>query len=96
VTPTPLVSADTTLAGRLVREGAHPIIAGLKLRVNHPITALGVTEWIPASLTLYDNAAAGCETHVVVRVQAQTRSSRFAFQRGRRGCGAGPRLLHGV
>ncbi|MFJ6769909.1 hypothetical protein ACIQOV_02815 [Kitasatospora sp. NPDC091257] len=47
-------------------------IAGLDLYVNHPVIALGSSEWIPASLELGGRAAAACETHLVVRVQPQT------------------------
>ncbi|MEU5386636.1 hypothetical protein [Kitasatospora cineracea] len=47
-------------------------IAGLDLYVNHPIIALGSSEWIPASLELGGRAAAACETHLLVRVQPQT------------------------
>jgi hypothetical protein len=46
-------------------------IAGLDLYVNHPVMALGSTEWIPTTLALEDRPAAACETHIVVRVQAQ-------------------------
>ncbi|MFJ9530436.1 hypothetical protein [Streptomyces cyaneofuscatus] len=47
-------------------------IAGVDLYVNHPVLALGSTEWIPSTLALGDAPAAGCGTHVIVRVQAQT------------------------
>ncbi|MFG2909176.1 hypothetical protein ACGF13_29430 [Kitasatospora sp. NPDC048286] len=47
-------------------------IAGLDLYVNHPIIALGSSEWMPASLELAGRAAAACETHLLVRVQPQT------------------------
>jgi hypothetical protein len=33
--------------------------------------ALGSTEWIPTTLALNSEPAAGCDTHVIVRVQAQ-------------------------
>ncbi|MFF8609495.1 hypothetical protein ACF06X_26550 [Streptomyces sp. NPDC015346] len=45
-------------------------VAGVEVRVNHPVLALGSTDWLPV-LELADEAAAGCDTHVVVRVQAQ-------------------------
>ncbi|MGW3835149.1 hypothetical protein [Streptomyces microflavus] len=47
-------------------------IAGVDLYVNHPVLALGSTEWIPSTLALGSAPAAGCGTHVIVRVQAQT------------------------
>ncbi|MFI0941611.1 hypothetical protein [Streptomyces sp. NPDC021020] len=40
--------------------------------MNHPVLALGSTDWLPV-LGLRDEAAVGCDTHVVVRVQAQAR-----------------------
>lgn len=46
-------------------------IAGLDLYVNHPVMALGSTEWIPTTLALQDRPAVACETHVLVRVRAQ-------------------------
>ncbi|MFJ1744097.1 hypothetical protein ACIOG4_36215 [Streptomyces microflavus] len=46
-------------------------IAGVDLYVNHPLLALGSTEWIPTTLALDGAPAAACETHVLVRVQAQ-------------------------
>ncbi|MER6775295.1 hypothetical protein ABT389_36880 [Streptomyces bacillaris] len=46
-------------------------IAGVDLYVNHPLMALGSTEWIPTTLALDGAPAAACETHVIVRVQAQ-------------------------
>lgn len=46
-------------------------IAGVDLYVNHPLMALGSTEWIPTTLALDGAPAAACETHVLVRVQAQ-------------------------
>lgn len=46
-------------------------IAGVDLYVNHPLMALGSTEWIPMSLALGGAPAAACDTHVIVRVQAQ-------------------------
>ncbi|MET9423381.1 hypothetical protein ABZY06_22100 [Streptomyces sp. NPDC006540] len=46
-------------------------IAGLDLYLDHPVMALGSGEWNPTTLALQDRPAAGCETHVVVRVQAQ-------------------------
>ncbi|MBV2357351.1 hypothetical protein AAGT00_29050 [Streptomyces cavourensis] len=45
-------------------------VAGVEFRVNHPVLALGSTDWLPA-LELGSEAAVGCDTHVVVRVQAQ-------------------------
>ncbi|MFC8454412.1 hypothetical protein [Kitasatospora sp. NPDC057223] len=47
-------------------------VAGVDFRVNHPILALGSTDWLPV-LDLRDEAAVGCDTHVAVRVQAQVR-----------------------
>ncbi|MCM1951045.1 hypothetical protein NC315_37655 [Streptomyces sp. G2] len=47
-------------------------IAGLELYVNHPVMALGASEWIPTSLELRGEPASACDTHVLVRVQAQT------------------------
>ncbi|MFG3285534.1 hypothetical protein [Streptomyces sp. NPDC048111] len=46
-------------------------IAGVDLYVNHPVMALGSTEWIPTTLSLDGAPAAACDTHVIVRVQAQ-------------------------
>lgn len=46
-------------------------IAGVDLYVNHPVMALGSTEWIPTTLALDGAPAAACDTHVIVRVQAQ-------------------------
>ncbi|MFD8006661.1 hypothetical protein [Streptomyces mirabilis] len=46
-------------------------IAGIELYVNHPVMALGSTEWIPTTLALNGEPAAACDTHVIVRVQAQ-------------------------
>ncbi|PVC80683.1 hypothetical protein DBP19_35690 [Streptomyces sp. CS090A] len=46
-------------------------IAGVDLYVNHPVMALGSSEWIPTTLALDGAAAAACDTHVIVRVQAQ-------------------------
>ncbi|MFE5663159.1 hypothetical protein ACFQ7W_04355 [Streptomyces niveus] len=46
-------------------------IAGVDLYVNHPVMALGSTEWIPTTLALDGAPAASCDTHVIVRVQAQ-------------------------
>ncbi|MFG1808242.1 hypothetical protein [Streptomyces sp. NPDC049040] len=45
-------------------------VAGVEFRVNHPVLALGSTDWLPV-LELGSEAAVGCDTHVVVRVQAQ-------------------------
>ncbi|MGW0118048.1 hypothetical protein [Streptomyces sp. NK15101] len=47
-------------------------VAGVDFRVNHPVLALGSTDWLPA-LALEGEAAVGCDTHVAVRVQAQVR-----------------------
>ncbi|WP_069766842.1 hypothetical protein [Streptomyces sp. LUP30] len=47
-------------------------IAGIDLYVNHPVMAIGSTEWIPTTLALNNEPAAACETHLIVRVQAQT------------------------
>ncbi|GGQ33068.1 hypothetical protein [Streptomyces roseolilacinus] len=47
-------------------------VAGVDLRVNHPVLALESTDWLPG-LPLEGEAAVGCDTHVVVRVQAQVR-----------------------
>ncbi|QIY93360.1 hypothetical protein HEP87_03315 [Streptomyces sp. S1D4-11] len=46
-------------------------IAGIDLYVNHPVMALGSTEWIPTTLALNNEPAAACDTHVIVRVRAQ-------------------------
>ncbi|MCX4818040.1 hypothetical protein OG601_46555 [Streptomyces sp. NBC_01239] len=46
-------------------------IAGVDLYVNHPVMALGSTEWIPTTLALAGAPAAACDTHVIIRVQAQ-------------------------
>ncbi|MFI1645372.1 hypothetical protein ACH4XT_00280 [Streptomyces avidinii] len=47
-------------------------IAGIDLYVNHPLMAVGSTEWIPTTLALNNEPAAACDTHLIVRVQAQT------------------------
>ncbi|MFI5751925.1 hypothetical protein ACIBBE_40040 [Streptomyces sp. NPDC051644] len=47
-------------------------IAGIDLYVNHPVMAIGSTEWIPTTLALNNEPAAACDTHLIVRVQAQT------------------------
>ncbi|MFE2075675.1 hypothetical protein [Streptomyces misionensis] len=47
-------------------------VAGVDFRVNHPVLALGSTDWLPV-LELGSEAAVGCDTHVAVRVQAQVR-----------------------
>lgn len=47
-------------------------VAGVEVRVNHPVLALGSTDWLPV-LELGGEAAVGCDTHVAVRVQAQVR-----------------------
>ncbi|MEW2708881.1 hypothetical protein AB0948_28375 [Streptomyces koyangensis] len=47
-------------------------IAGIDLYVNHPVLAIGSTEWIPTTLALNNEPAAACDTHLIVRVQAQT------------------------
>ncbi|MEE1751147.1 hypothetical protein [Streptomyces sp. SP18CS02] len=44
--------------------------AGVEVYVNHPVLALGSTEWLPV-LELGEEAAVACDTHVVVRVKAQ-------------------------
>ncbi|MFG2434641.1 hypothetical protein [Streptomyces sp. NPDC048508] len=46
-------------------------IAGVDLYLNHPVMALGSTEWIPTTLALDGAPAAACDTHVIIRVQAQ-------------------------
>ncbi|MFD6292974.1 hypothetical protein [Streptomyces sp. NPDC060205] len=46
-------------------------IAGVDLYVNHPLMALGSTEWIPTTLALDGAPAAACDTHLIVRVQVQ-------------------------
>ncbi|GGR20788.1 hypothetical protein GCM10010497_23900 [Streptomyces cinereoruber] len=38
--------------------------------MNHPVLALGSTDWLPV-LELGGEAAVGCDTHAAVRVQAQ-------------------------
>ena len=47
-------------------------IAGVDLYVNHPIMALGSPDWIREDLELRGAPAASSDTHVIVRVQAQT------------------------
>ncbi|MFF2548727.1 hypothetical protein ACFVUY_40070 [Kitasatospora sp. NPDC058063] len=47
-------------------------IAGIDLYANHPVLAIGSTEWIPTTLALNNAPAAACDTHLIVRVQAQT------------------------
>ncbi|WP_432129380.1 hypothetical protein [Streptomyces sp. bgisy082] len=47
-------------------------VAGVEIRVNHPVLALGSTDWLPV-LELGGEAAVGCDTHVAIRVQAQVR-----------------------
>ncbi|MFF8410558.1 hypothetical protein [Streptomyces omiyaensis] len=47
-------------------------VAGVEIRVNHPVLALGSTDWLPV-LELRGEAAVGCDTHVAIRVQAQVR-----------------------
>jgi hypothetical protein len=47
-------------------------VAGVDFRVNHPVLALGSTDWLPV-LYLEGEAAVGCDTHVAVRIQAQVR-----------------------
>lgn len=47
-------------------------IAGIDLYVNHPVLAIGSTEWIPTTLALNNEPVAACDTHLIVRVQAQT------------------------
>lgn len=47
-------------------------VAGIDLYVNHPVMAVGPTEWIPTTLALNSEPAAACDTHLIVRVQAQT------------------------
>ncbi|MFD7288687.1 hypothetical protein [Streptomyces sp. NPDC059863] len=39
--------------------------------MNHPVMALGSTEWIATTLALDGAPAAMCDTHAIVRVQAQ-------------------------
>ncbi|MEW5539279.1 hypothetical protein [Streptomyces cyaneofuscatus] len=39
--------------------------------MNHPVLALGSTDWIPSTLALGGAPASRCGTHVIVRVQAQ-------------------------
>lgn len=47
-------------------------VAGVDIYVNHPVLHLGATDWVPLSLALETAApAAGCDTHVAVRVRAQ-------------------------
>ncbi|MER7112767.1 hypothetical protein [Streptomyces sp. NPDC000229] len=45
-------------------------VAGVDAYVNHPVLALGSTDWLPA-MELGEEAAVACDTHVVVRVKAQ-------------------------
>lgn len=47
-------------------------VAGVDFRVNHPVLALGSSDWLPV-LELESEAAVGCDTHVAIRVQAQVR-----------------------
>ncbi|MFF3468200.1 hypothetical protein ACWCQN_40860 [Streptomyces sp. NPDC001984] len=47
-------------------------ISGVEVYVNHPVLHLGATDWVPISLELGDADAAGCDTHVAVRVRAQS------------------------
>ncbi|MFD7403328.1 hypothetical protein ACFV7R_11775 [Streptomyces sp. NPDC059866] len=47
-------------------------ISGVEVYVNHPVLHLGATDWVPVSLELGDADAASCETHVAVRVRAQS------------------------
>ena len=47
-------------------------IGGVDLYVNHPLMALGSPDWIPDDLELGERSAASSDTHVIVRVQAQT------------------------
>ncbi|MGC4951533.1 hypothetical protein ACLQ2N_35885 [Streptomyces sp. DT224] len=46
-------------------------IAGVDIYVNHPVLHLGATDWVPLSLALNAAPAAGCDTHVAVRVRPQ-------------------------
>lgn len=46
-------------------------VAGIEAYVNHPVLALGSTDWLPV-LELREDAAVACGTHVVVRVKAQS------------------------
>lgn len=46
-------------------------IAGVDIYVNRPVLHLGATDWVPISLVLGGAPAAGCETHIAVRVRAQ-------------------------
>jgi hypothetical protein len=45
--------------------------AGVEVYVNHPVMALGSTDWLPP-LELGEEAAVACDTHVVVRVKPQS------------------------
>ncbi|MFD7734129.1 hypothetical protein ACFV6F_27575 [Kitasatospora phosalacinea] len=45
-------------------------IAGVDVYVNHPALALGSTDWLPV-LSLEEEPAVSCDTHVAVRVKAQ-------------------------
>nr|WSX54214.1 hypothetical protein OG409_38100 [Streptomyces sp. NBC_00974] len=47
-------------------------VAGVDVYVNHPVLALGSTDWLPI-LSLEQQPAVACDTHVAVRVQAQVR-----------------------
>lgn len=46
-------------------------VAGVDIHVNHPVLHLGATDWVPLTLSLGTSPAAGCETHVAVRVRPQ-------------------------
>jgi hypothetical protein len=47
-------------------------ISGVEVYVNHPVLHLGATDWVPVSLELGEADAASCDTHVAVRVRAQS------------------------
>ncbi|MER5604239.1 hypothetical protein [Streptomyces sp. NPDC002265] len=47
-------------------------MAGVDLYVNNPVMALGSPDWIRDDLELGGAPAASSDTHVIVRVQAQT------------------------
>ncbi|MFI0720878.1 hypothetical protein [Streptomyces sp. NPDC021224] len=64
-------------------------LAGVEVRVNHPVLALGSIDWLPV-LDLRDEPAVGCDTHVVVRVQARTRLVRVRLFTRPLGQGLGP------
>ncbi|KPI12369.1 hypothetical protein OV450_2987 [Actinobacteria bacterium OV450] len=47
-------------------------VAGVDVYMSHPVLALGSTDWLPI-LSLEQQPAVACDTHVAVRVQAQVR-----------------------